>query len=297
MIARTWNDRRAAMAALLIFHTTLIAQGVIGTANLTNAFGESMALAAIASLVLLPPSAPLWLPVLVAGTLASIAFVAHFSTLVVLTGALGLIAIAYRLWGGPPLRQMSTRVLLGLGVALVVSTLAFYGHFMPTYRSQLERLTGEVSAMTGVPAASGSPSGTPAAAPAPGASRAAARRGRPSLGVRVETMIRRTRQAYGLVLPAMALAGLVSLIRRRVRDRLSLAVAGWLLTLTAFSALAVLTPLEMRYHLAVAPAIACLAGVCVSDGWRAGGWPRLGVVVAALAVMADGARAWYVWIL
>jgi hypothetical protein len=109
-------------------------------------------------------------------------------------------------------------------------------------------------------------------------------------------MLRRARQAYGPILPVMALLGLVLLARRRVRDRMSLAIAGWLLTLVTFSALAVLTPLEMRYHLAVAPAIAMLAGLAASDWWRLGGLRRLMIGVAVAAVVLLGARGWFDWL-
>jgi hypothetical protein len=309
MVSRTWGDRRAALFALLLFHVTPIAQSVIGTANLTNAFGESAALMAVATVVLLPVTAPAWAWIALPAAVASIAFTAHFSTLVVLAATLCLIAVAYLILGVPALHRKSSLILLGLGVAVIVSFVAFYGHFMPTYRSQAQRLAGEVRTMTG----GGPAGGTPAAGtlpmapggaapkagdagPAPGASRALTKRARPPLDVRFTTMLRRTLRAYGPILPAMALLGLVSLVRRRVRDRMSLAIVGWLLTLVTFSALAVLTPLEMRYHLAVAPAMAILAGLEASDWWRLGGWRRLMAGVAVAAVVLFGARGWFDWL-
>jgi hypothetical protein len=309
MVSHTWCDRRAALLALLLFHVTPIAQGVIGTANLTNAFGESAALMAVATVVLLPVTAPAWAWIILPAAVASIAFIAHFSTLVVLAATLCFIAFAYRVLGGQALHRESSLILLGLGVAVIVAFVAFYGHFMPTYRSQAQRLAGEVRTMTGgvkaggTPAAGAQPMAPGGAAPqavdaepAPGASRALAKRGRPSLEVRFTTMLRRARQAYGPILPVMALLGFVSLAGRRVRDRMSLAIAGWLLTLVTFSALAVLTPLEMRYHLAVAPAMVILAGLEVSDWWRLGGWRRLMIGVAVAAVVLLGARGWFDWL-
>jgi hypothetical protein len=290
MIARAWNDRRAALVALALFHATPIAQGVIGTGNLTNAFGESAAVLAVASLVLLPVTGPVWLWLFLPAVLAAVAFVAHFSTLVVLASTMAAIGVMWRWFGDAPVRRMAVRVIAALGLALALSFTAFYGHFWGTYRSQAQRLAAEVRAIV----AADAPATPPAeVAPAPPP---AARKARPSAGRRFETMLRRTRSAFGLVFGSLALAGAVLIARWKRRDRLSLTLWAWMATLGVFSGLAVLTPLEMRYHLAVAPALAALAAAALS--WsieRPAG--RLIAAVVAGAVIALGARGWYAWLL
>jgi len=289
MIWRAWSDRGAALFALLIFHVTPIAQGVIGTANLTNAFGESMALATVAAVVTLPLTAVAWLWLPVLASLASIAFVSHFSTLIVLGTALCFVGLGYRVFGDQTLRRASTLVLAGLCLAVVVSFLLFYGHFWSTYREQIGRLAGEVKTIAGAGV-------SPGESPQAGASTAAARRARPTMDQRFSTMLRRTRLAFGWMLPAMAVLGLIAVVRRRVWDRLTLAIAGWLTTFVAFSALAVWTPLEMRYLLAVAPAVAVLAGLAAAVWWRKTGWRRVVIGVTVAAVVFVGARGWYDWL-
>ena len=52
MIVRTWGDRLAGAAATVLFSVVPISAVVIGNANLTNAFGESIALATMAVVVM-----------------------------------------------------------------------------------------------------------------------------------------------------------------------------------------------------------------------------------------------------
>lgn len=289
MLARAWSDVRTALLALVLFHVTPVAQGAIGTANLTNAFGESMAVASVAALVLLPLSAPGWVWLTLPVLLAAFAFVAHFSTLVVLAATVCAIGILYRWCGDPPVQRVSVRVLVGLGLAIVLSFAAFYGHFLDTYRSQAQRLTGEVETILKAGPTEG-PGDAAGSMP-----RSGARRVRPSSGERFSTMLRRTRGAFGLALGFLALAGAVMIARRRRRDRLTLAIWAWLLTLLAFSALAVLTPLEMRYHLAVAPAVAMLAAAAAA-GWMQTIGRRLVMGAAVTVVVVLGAQGWWNWL-
>jgi hypothetical protein len=289
MAARAWSDRRAALLALALFHATPIAQGVIGTGNLTNAFGESMAVASVAAMVLLPVTAPAWLWVLLPGSLAAFAFVAHFSTLVVLSATMAAIGLCWRWLGDPPVRRAAARVMACLAVAVALSFAAFYGHFWDTYRAQAQRLAGEVRAIAADDArATSADAGTRGAPPK-------AAKLPPPAGERFWTMLRRTRGAFVVMYGALALAGAVLIVRQQRRDRLSLAIWAWMASLAAFSALAVLTPLEMRYHLAVAPALAILAAAAISWSMQ-GPWSRTVAGAVAGAVVALGARGWYGWL-
>jgi hypothetical protein len=289
MIARAWEDRLAALVALVLFHVAPIAQAVIGTANLTNAFGESMALATVAALVLLPLTAPRWVWVSLPALLAAVAFVAHFSTLVVLAANVGAISMAWRWFGEPPVRQVSSRVVGGLALAVVFSFAAFYGHFWDTYRSQAQRLTGEARAIVADDDRLAQPdAAAPIRPPKPPKARASAAQ-------RVAATLRRTRGAFGLMYAGLALAGAMLCARQKRRDRLSLAIWAWLSMLAVFSALAVLTPLEMRYHLAVAPAVAALAAVAAA-GWMKQGLFKVIACAWVTLLIVQGARGWYGWL-
>ena len=304
MVSRTWHDRAAGVAAVVLLHTTPIAAAVVGTGNLTNAFGESAALLTVATVVLLPLAWPAWIWLLVPMLVGSVAFIAHFSTFMVLAITLCAIGLTYYLVGGPTLQRAASCVLMGLGLAVVASMLVFYGHFWSTYRSQAARLAGDVKTINSADQQRTAPPPRVFPAPAPPSQQAPAqsarpvsRRQRPPAVERLSTLGRRMSAAYGWTLPAMAILGLVFLIKRRLRDRLSLAIAGWLVTLVACAALAVFTPLELRYQLAVAPALALLGGVAASAWWRSGNWRRWAIVAVLAIIVVAGARSWFDWIL
>ena len=82
-------------------------------------------------------------------------------------------------------------------------------------------------------------------------------------------------------------AGAVDRWRRASRDRLTLAIAAWGSVCALFLLLGILTPLDMRYYLAIIPALALLAGAGASWWWNQRGLARL----AAAALLA-----WIVWI-
>ncbi|MEI6667379.1 MAG: hypothetical protein WCP29_04420 [Acidobacteriota bacterium] len=292
VVSRTWQGRGTGVVAVLLFHVTPIASAVVGTGNLTNAFGESAALLAIATIVSLPIGWPVWAWLLAPMLIASIAFIAHFSTFMVLAVTMCAVGLLYYTVGGPMLRRAASCVLIGLGLAIVVSTLLFYGHFWNTYRSQAQRLASAAGTLVSSGARPADPRPQVAPTASPVAPRVSNRRGRPSLGDRLSTLGRRTTAAYGWLLPFSAMVGVVLLVRRRVRDRLSLAIAAWLATLVVCAGLAVLTPLELRYQLAVAPALALLGGVAGSGAWRTGGWRRWATAALLAAIVVAGARNW-----
>ena len=300
IVSRTWRDRAAGVVAVVLFHTTPIASAVVGTGNLTNAFGESVALLTVATVVAMPLAWPAWIWLSVPMIVASVAFIAHFSTFMVLALTLCAIGLVYYLVGGATLQRAASCVLMGLGLAVVMSVLLFYGHFWSTYRGQAARLAGEVKATVSADQQKTGPAPQVSPAPMPQqprtdpqTARPSPRRQRPSAIDKLSTLGRRTRSAYGWPLPAIATLGLVLLIRRRLRDRLSLAIAGWLVTLAGCAALAVFTPLELRYQLAVAPALAILGGFAVVAWWRAGGWRRWAIAAILAVIVVAGTRSWF----
>ena len=262
IVARGWSDRLAGAIAVALYHLIPLGYGVIVGGNLTNAFAQSLAVAALA--VITAPwlrADRRWAPLLLAGVLAA-AFMSHTSTFAILSVSVMLIAILYRWRGGPALRSASTAVALaavaGIGLAIVV----YYAQFWSTYQSELARIGSETA--TAAPDAGG------------------------------RSILQRLAAVPSYLFPyltypivILAAWGGVHLWRRGSRDRLTLSIAGWALGCVLFLVLGVLTPVDMRHYLAAMPAVAMAAAIGASAGWSARGGAR---VAAALLL------AWAVWI-
>src|SRR4029079_16612791 len=54
VVAKAWSNRVAALSAVLLFNVVPLPYGLLGNANLTNTFGEAVALATVSSASLLP---------------------------------------------------------------------------------------------------------------------------------------------------------------------------------------------------------------------------------------------------
>jgi hypothetical protein len=94
-----------------------------------------------------------------------------------------------------------------------------------------------------------------------------------------------------------AFLGAVELARRRAADRLTLTLAGWTVSCLAFLAIGILTPVDMRYYLAVIPAVAIAAGSGAAWAWS-DGWPlhrTLWRVTAAVFLAGTVSTAFHNW--
>jgi hypothetical protein len=96
-------------------------------------------------------------------------------------------------------------------------------------------------------------------------------------------------------MPALVLGGWGGLLlwRHGARDALALSITGWTLACMIFLVIGVVTPVDMRYYLAVLPVVALAGGLAASTGWRAG--VSLRVVTAALLAWAalNGVTTWW----
>lgn len=262
MAARAWHDRVAAAFAVALYHLVPLGFRVVTVGNLTNAFAESLTVAALALI-----TAPALRSVASGGAVAlmlalAAAFLSHTSTFAILVvcslGAAGLF-----LWkGGPALRSPSAAVAIATVVAALVAVALYYAHFMDTYRAEFARLSGETAA---------------------GAADAGGR----GIAARAAAVPRYFNVYLGIPLLALAAVGALDRWRRGARDRLTLAVAAWTSACAVFLLVGVLTPLDLRHYLAVIPAITLLAAVGASTLWRRSAPAR---AVAALLL------GWTVWI-
>jgi hypothetical protein len=265
---RLRGDRLAGALAVALYHLIPLGFGVITTGNLTNAFAQSLAVAALAIM-----AAP-WLRlerrsavVLLAVTFTAV-FLSHTSAFAIVSVCAVVVGASFWWRGGPALRSPAAAVITALAVASVVAVAGYYAHFIDTYRSELARIGAE----------------TAAAAPDAG--------GR-GIAERLFAVPRYLSLYFGL--PALALAawGAALLWQRGARDRVTLAAIGWTVSCGLFLLVGILTPVDMRYYLAALPIVALMAAAGASIAWASRGRPRVVAAILLGWAVVVGVRAWW----
>jgi hypothetical protein len=267
-IALTWSDRLAGAIAVALYHLTPLDFGVLTTGNLTNAFAQSIS---VSALVVMSSAALRRERVAMTALLAFAlfaAYVSHTSTFAILLPATVLIVLLFLLRGGPALRSPAAAVAIATLVAAALATILYYAHFMDTYRTQLARIGHETASV----------------APGPGGH---------TIVDRARLVPYSLRIYFGIPLLALFVLGTWQLWTRRAADRLTLAVAGWLLACVLFLVIGVLTPVDMRYYLAAIPALVIVAALGGSAAWRDGISWRAVALVLLLAATLVGVRNWW----
>jgi hypothetical protein len=304
MIVRAWGDRLAGAIGVALVGLLPLSYGVIGSSNLTNAFGRSVALVAIALVTLWALKSRNVGQLIGLVLVTTLAFISHISTFVLLMVTLGVTWLLFRGLGGQPLRQVARSVLLATILAALLSVALYWGHFGSIYQTQLSRLSAAATVASTQPAP-GIAAGT---SPDPAAG------GRPELGHttvplmgRITATARQTLVNFGWPVVLLAIVGgwRLSILRRP--DRLTLVLAAWCATHLAFLLVSLLGPRNVRYQQdawefigrlehASSPAAFVLAGLGASWAWRAGTWWRLISGALLIGALAVGTRAWLGWI-
>jgi len=286
--ARVWRDRVAGVAAAVLFNSVPIVFDVVASANHPNAFGETVAPLAICAVAWLLErwSRPaITIPAVAA--LVLMALLSHLSTFATLTVTLLAASVAGRVGGNPVVKRRS----LWIGALVVtmvgVAVATYYGHFTETYLAQITRVrteTGHLPASRTFVLVDPTQRRDVAPGVAPEA---------PPVWMRVAQPVAQAGTSFGWPALALALVGAWSLYRSGRRDALTLVLAGWLAMFLFFFVLGMWTPVEMRYHLAAAGAVALLGGHGVSALWQRSTLWRgaavlllLGAVGAALVTCA-----------
>ena len=268
MAVRVRGDRLAGALAVALYHLIPLGFGVVAVGNLTNAFAQSISVAALALMAAASVRLEHRAAVGALTAILGVAFLSHTGTFAI--GAVAGCVIAFLFWwrGGPALRSPAAAVLLATIAAAVIAVVVYYAHFVEVYRTELARIGGETA--TAAPDAGG--------------------RG---IMERLGSVPRYLQLYFGVPSLALAAWGAVLLWRRGARDRTSLAMAGWLLTCGLFLVLGILTPVDMRYYLAAIPAIALFAAAGAAIAWTSSGPPR----AVALALLAGtvflALRSWW----
>jgi hypothetical protein len=296
-IAGAWGARGTAVAAVALLHAAPLPYVVIGNANLTFAFSQAAALAAMTVAVAwaprigtVPAAAGLW-------ALAGLAFLSHVGTFPLLFVALVALAVLMAVFGGSALRAHAVAVALAAVLAATLSVAVYYAHFPEVYES-LGRVQARTTGSVTPPAASSGETGEEEA------------QGTTSTVPRSTRALRALELAVGSAgwpLVALAALGAWRLAATRTRDRLTLAVSAWLLSWIGFVLASVLAPVDPRFqrytdefidrvNYATLPAVAMLGAYGSSWAWRSGTLTRAISAVLLVAAAIGAFARWVTWL-
>jgi hypothetical protein len=288
LIARAWNDRIAAVLAVVLFSLVPLIYGLVGNANLTNAFGEAIALATIATASMIP-SRGYWGAVGLF-LLSALAFLSHVSTFALLTVSLLALCVLYR-WRGQPALHRTAWTVFGVTIlAFIVAFVVYYGHFIDVYRAALRVRADSAVSQPQNPASAATPPPAPAGRPLP---------------ARVADALHFAVRMIGWPLCVLALAGAWRVWAEGAHDRAAFAICAWGVACAAFLGVAVMrvdAPFQRyaaeffgRVLLATSPAAAMLAARGASWGLRGGTFTRAVAAVLLCCCGILGAQSWASW--
>ena len=133
LIVRTWGDRLVGVLAVILFNLVPLPYWLVGNANQTNAFGQSVALVTAIAAAIWPLRPRQFGQLAGLFLLASLAFLSHVSSFALLFATLVAMALVYRWLGGPTLHPTARSVLVIAILAAVFSVVTYYGHFREVY--------------------------------------------------------------------------------------------------------------------------------------------------------------------
>jgi hypothetical protein len=291
LIVRTWSDRLDGAVATVLFSVVPISAVVISNANLTNAFGEAIALAAMAVVVMWAGERVSIARVVLWSALASLAFLSHVSTFAISLTTLLTLAVLYVLPIAPGLRAAGRALFLATFVAVAFATVTYYGHFGDVYRGALR-----------VRQTAASNPATPSQPPTASATGAAPVT---SLSARTLSAMRLTGESVGWPILLLALVGCWRVRREDIRNPLGLALVAWGIAFVVFLGVALMrVDVEYeRYSLefvgrvvyATSPAFVILAAHGAMWAWRENIPTRVASATLVAIALVTGVRNWMQW--
>jgi hypothetical protein len=308
VIVRTWGDRLTGAVAVGLVNLLPVSYAVVGHANLTNAFGQSVGLVTMAAVTVWALDSRRLGQLIGLVLISTLAFISHVSTLAILSVTLALTAGFFRWLGGPTLRTPARSVVLATAIAMFLSVVLYWGHFGDVYQAQVARMRATtVTALASHRASGQAPGATEGAgALGPAAAHALGRSTLP-IGSRVAAASVQTVSNIGWPILTLALVGLWQRWSSGGRDRLALVLAAWGVTCLAFVMMSVVIPTGLRYQQdawefigrvehATSPAAIVLAAHGATWAWRAGRALRIASGALMAAAVATGAAAWIGWL-
>lgn len=258
VVRRAWDNRAAAILAVLAYQLVPLPYAVLGNANLTNMFGQSAALAAIAAAIGWRLD---WRrPIALAGFAAIVgwAFSSHIGTITLLSTTLAVLAVMYFWGGGRERRRAAYSIAIAGAIAAVAAWLVYYRHFQDTIIAAFSNMfAGEASAASAA---------------------ADAVRGYMTPAERLWNLLVQAVGSAGWPLVILAVIGAWAIWRRGTRDRLVSAIIAWTVVWLMFSLSTVVARVDKEYvryaaeflgriNLATMPLVAVLAGRGAALGW------------------------------
>jgi hypothetical protein len=303
-IVRAWNDPPTGVMAVVLFHLLPLPYAVIGNANLTNAFGQSVALVTMTAAATWAFGSHRLAQLAGLTALAAFAFLSHVGTFAVLLPTLLTLAWLCYANGGPANRGPARHILVAVVLAVLLAVALYYAHFGDVYRPHLAGARARVAVLLG---AGGEAMQPKAASGSPSVRADAQGHGATPLQLGVKGALNQTRWSLGWPIIILAFAGVWSLVARRRVDRLVLALAAWIAACLGFLGWSAIRAVEPQYvqdawefigrvELATSPAAAILAASGAVWAWRAGAVPRVASGALLLAALMTGARALGAWI-
>ena len=245
LVMRWTQTAATAVLAVAACHLVPIEFNVIAIGNLTNVFGQSIAIAVLAGLgAVATARSPLWAVTMT--TVIALAFLSHLSTFVMLLSPL-LVAGSVLAFGPADVdRRYGRRILAVTAAAAAIAIAAYYAHFADVYRTTWQQVSASAQAGAG---ANGDARPWPA---------------------RVLASWHGAEFRFGWPLLLLTASGAVTIARRWRASIDATVVLTWLVMAFGFALLGALTPVDFRHALAAAPAMAVLAGTGTTALWRRG---------------------------
>ena len=296
LVVKTRGDRLTGLIAVLLYHCVPMPYGIVGNANMTNVFGQAVALGALVTMALYPRRDRAYLFRAGAFAVCALAFLSHISTFSQLVVTLATLGFLFWWKGGDELRRPGQLVIATAVVAALFAVVVYYGHFMDVYRTAWKARTQAAVAGPAVPGAAGT--ATPQAPNRKG--------GGAPMHKRAADAVQLTAAEIGWPVLLLAAVGSWRMWRRREHDRLTFVVVALGFTYLTFLLASTLSRVDAPFEryaaefvgrvvLATFPAAVVLAAVAVAWAWRGGMVPRLIAAISLLAAASVGARAWAAW--
>jgi hypothetical protein len=300
VVVRTWGDRLVGAIAVALFSFVPLSYVVVGHANLTSAFGQSVALATMAAATVWRLEPRRAAPMIGLILLATLAFISHVSTVVVLGASLVATAVFYWWRGGEDLRPAARAIALATALAAVASVALYWGQFGAVYKAQFVGARNTATPSAGSRQTPETPPRDVSAQPALGHQRI------PLSGRMVDAAVQ-TRNNLGWPIVILGFIGLWRLWASPPRDRLAWALAGWGVACLVLVGFSVASATQMRYQqdawefIGRVEHATCAAGVILAAfgaawAWRAGVvWRVMSIVLLVASVLA-GTDCWLTWL-
>lgn len=281
LIARCWGDRFVAAAATALYALVPTTFDVLSNANLANAFGQSVAFAALAAATLAPLSKGHWRHWFGVTLLFAFALLCHISTLTLLGVILGVLFLLYLAAPRPRLTEQAWMLASALTVAVGIAVALYYRHFGEAFESALRVRATAATAGAATPAV--------------------------PLAIRLFDAANSSIITIGWPLLLLAVPGVVAWFRRGWRDRLGLSIAALAITFLAVTTAVTVMPVERAFYryalefltrvaLATYPAVVIWAALGGVAAWRIGGLTRLAGLGLVLAAIVTAGHKWIDWI-